>query len=223
MPVRPIVRGEERIPLTGPFVVVANHYERDGLWMLWPAMLISHLVQRRANSDTHWVAIEEWESFSIFGIPIPPSATKRVFDRAYTTFGIIAMPAAHAPPARRAKSMRVAVQAVKEGKIIGLMPEGDVGRTPELLPAREGVGTFLLLLAEAGARIVPIGLFEEGGHLVANIGNPFDLRAPADLLREKRQQWASDRAMLAVRDLLPGPLWGAYRENFRNSGMRVNG
>ena len=40
----PLVRGEDRIPASGPFVVCANHYERPGLWMAWQAVLVSGLT-----------------------------------------------------------------------------------------------------------------------------------------------------------------------------------
>ena len=70
----PLVRGADRIPEDGRFVVVANHYERPGLWMGWSALLISHVVQTRTSLETHWIAIQEWEAFSFWGIDIPRSA-----------------------------------------------------------------------------------------------------------------------------------------------------
>lgn len=211
MPIAPRVRGEDHIPESGPFVVLANHYERPGLWMLWPALLVGHLVRERSGGDTHWIAIEEWESFSLWGIPIPPPLIRRVFMRTYRTYRIIAMPAPDASTATRASALRAAVQRVRNGEIIGLMPEGDVGPTPELLEPREGVGSFLLLLAASGAHMVPVGLYEQDERLVAQVGPPFELVPPLDVPKSERDRWARDRVMLALRDLLPEPLWGAYR------------
>jgi 1-acyl-sn-glycerol-3-phosphate acyltransferase len=210
MPVAPLDRGQDLVPEGGPFVVVANHYERPGLWMLWPALFVGHLVRQRTGSDIHWIAIEEWESCSVGGLDVPPWAIRRVFERTYRTYGVIAMAAPDAPTAERASAIRAAVQRVKHGGIIGLMPEGDVGPTPELLPAREGVGSFLLLLAGSGASIVPVGLYEEEDRLVAQFGRPFHLTPPRSLAKEERDRWARDRVMLALRDLLPRPLWGVY-------------
>lgn len=212
MPQAPIVRGTDHIPEQGPFILVANHYERPGLWMAWPALLTGHLVWERTGRDTHWIAIEEWESFSLWGIPIPRSVIREVFHRAFRTYGILAMPPADAPAAARAGAMRAAVQRIKGGAIIGIMPEGDVGPTPELLPAQEGVGSFLLLLANAGARILPVGLYEEDDRLVVHFGHPFDLSLPGDMPKSERDRWIRDRVMRAVRDLLPEPLRGVYRE-----------
>ncbi|MGH2448114.1 MAG: 1-acyl-sn-glycerol-3-phosphate acyltransferase [Chloroflexota bacterium] len=210
-PVPPLVRGEDWIPASGPLVVTANHYERPGLWMTWPVLYLTHLVEERTGQDTHWVAIEEWETLSFHGIPVPRSLIRLLFSHTFATYGILAMPSPDAPAGERAAAIRAAARLVRHQHTIGLMPEGTVGPTPELLPARPGVGTFLLLLAAAGARILPVGLFEEDCHLVANIGQPFHLAVPPETPKDGRDTAARQRVMLAIRDLLPEPLWGAYR------------
>ncbi len=213
MPRPPFVRGAERIPEDGQFVVVANHYERPGLWMAWPAILISHVVQTRTGLETHWIAIQEWDDFSLWGIDIPRSLIRIVFERAFATYGIIAMPPSDAPAAARAGAMRASAGEAKRGSILGLMPEGTVGSTPELLHAREGAGLFLLLLAATGIRMLPVGLYEEGGRLVASFGDPFPLRVPTGMPKEARDGWARNRVMNAIKDLLPAPLWGVYADH----------
>jgi 1-acyl-sn-glycerol-3-phosphate acyltransferase len=212
MPLPPRARGLDHVPEKPPFVVVTNHYERPGLWMAWPALYVAQLIQERTGRDTHWIAIEEWESFSLWGVPIPTVVTRAVFERTFRTYGILAMPSPRASMTARAGSLRSAAHQVKEGHIVGLMPEGDVGPTPELLEAREGVGAFLLLLAGAGAPILPVGLYEEDEHLVAHFGAPFELAPPPELARADRDSWARQRVMHAIRDLLPRPLWGVYTE-----------
>lgn len=211
MPVPPLVRGSDRIPEAGGFMVVGNHYERPGLWMAWPALLISHVVRERTGTDVHWVAIQEWERFTLHGVPIPRAVTRAVFERAFRTYGIIAMPLPDAPAAARAGSMRSAAHDVKRGGILGLMPEGTIGPTPELLPARVGAGSFLLFLAGSGARLLPVGIFEEEGRLVTEFGEPFHLALPADVSKDARDAWARNHVMHKIRDLLPEALWGAYR------------
>ncbi|HEX6506342.1 MAG TPA: 1-acyl-sn-glycerol-3-phosphate acyltransferase, partial [Chloroflexota bacterium] len=212
MPVPPVVRGKDRIPEEGRFVVVANHYERPGLWMAWPAMYVGHLIRERTGQDTHWIAIQEWESFSLWGIPIPRPVIRAVFERAFRVYGIIAMPALRAPASARAGAMRAAALRVKRGEILGLMPEGTVGATPELLDAREGAGAFLLLLTTAGTQILPVGLYEESGRLVAHFGDPFRVVPPREVARDARDSWARRHVMEAIKTLLPEPLWGVYRE-----------
>jgi hypothetical protein len=181
--------------------------------MAWPAMLISHEVQARTGQETHWIAIQEWEDFSIWGIDIPRGLMRVVFERAFATYGIIAMPPPDAPTASRAGAMRLSAGEVKRGSILGLMPEGTVGPTPELLHAREGAGVFLLLLTTSGARILPVGLYEEQGKLVAEFGEPFALHLPQRVPKNARDAWATDRVMNAIKDLIPESLWGVYKGN----------
>jgi 1-acyl-sn-glycerol-3-phosphate acyltransferase len=218
MPRPPLVRGADRVPEEGRFAIVANHYERPGLWMAWPALALCHVILERTGKETHWVAIEEWESFALFGLPIPPSLIRRVFQRAFRTYGIIAMPPPTAPMAARASAMRVTARRVRDGKIVGIMPEGDVGATPELLPAREGVGSFLQMLGVAGARILPVGLFEEDERLVIQIGDPYRLEVPRGMGRDEADRYVRDHVMRTIRDLLPPPLWGPYVEPSETPG-----
>jgi 1-acyl-sn-glycerol-3-phosphate acyltransferase len=210
MPVAPLVRGADRIPEDGAFVVVANHYERPGLWMAWPAIVISRVVQARTGRETHWIAIQEWEAFSLRGINIPRRLIRAVFERAFATYGIIAMPPPDSSAASRAHAMRVAAGQARRGEILGLMPEGTVGPIPVLLPAREGAGMFLLLLAAGNTRILPVGLYEERSRLVVHVGEPFTLRVPSGVPKEARDRWAGERVMHAIRELLPEPLRGEY-------------
>jgi 1-acyl-sn-glycerol-3-phosphate acyltransferase len=211
MPRAPAGCDLQHLPQSGTFVLVANHYERPGMWMAWPALFVAHLIQEQTGLDTHWIAIEEWETFSLWGIPIPRPVIRAVFQRTFDTYGILAMPGPDAPAAARAGAMRNAAREIKRGHVLGLMPEGTVGATPELLAPREGVGAFLLLLAATGASMVPVGLYEEEGHLVARFGPPVDLELPPELPKDQRDSWARDRVMHAIRDLLPEPLWGVYR------------
>jgi len=211
VPATPLVRGLDNVPEEGPLVVVANHYERPGLWMAWPAVLVAHVMRLRTGCDIRWIAIEEWDSFQVAGIHVSRDLIRTVFQRAFRTFGILAMARPDTPAVARAKSMRAATQEIKDGRVIGLMPEGDVGPTPELLEAREGVGVFLHLMAAAGALILPVGISEEQGRLVTHFGHPFELSIPRHVPKAERDHWVREHVMRAIRDLLPPPLWGFYR------------
>jgi 1-acyl-sn-glycerol-3-phosphate acyltransferase len=212
MPSPPLVRGLDNIPESGRLVIVANHYERTGMWMAWPALLISNVLWQRTGQDIRWIAIQEWESFTLCGIPIPRNWIRRVFERAFSVYGILAMGPDGASHAARAHSMRAAIGALRHGDTLGLMPEGTVGETPELLAARDGAGAFLLLLVSAGAHIIPAGIYEEEGRMVVSFGSSVDLTPPCTVLKADRDLWARNTAMAAIKDLLPEPLWGVYRD-----------
>src|SRR5947209_17704217 len=101
--------------------------------MAWPAIFVSHAIWQRRGAETHWVAIQEWESFRLWSVPVPPPVTRVVFERAYRAYGILAMAPPDAPAAARAAAIRETVHLIKAGGVVGLMPEGTVGFTPELL------------------------------------------------------------------------------------------
>ncbi len=211
MPVAPMVVGADRIPTDGTVLFVANHYERPGLWMAWPALVLTVASHERRGDDVYWIAIREWESFSLYGIAIPRAVLRWVFERAFGVYGIVAMPPGNASAGERARAMRQAVARLRSGGVIGLMPEGTVGDTPELLPAREGAGSFVQLLASAGATVMPAGIYENEGRLIIRFGAPVDVSLPAYIARSARDDWTRNRIMTAIKELLPEPLWGEYR------------
>jgi 1-acyl-sn-glycerol-3-phosphate acyltransferase len=210
MPKPPVALDTDLVPRNGSFVIVGNHYERPGLWMAWPAVFVSRVIAETTGHEVRWIAIQEWEDFSLLRIHIPRGLIRRLFERAFGTYGIIPMAPPDAPRAARAASMRAAVEELRRGQVLGLMPEGTVGSTPELLAAREGAGSFLLLLAATGAQILPVGLYEKDDSLVARFGEPFELKPPNEVARDERDTWARHATMHAIRDLLPAELWGVY-------------
>jgi hypothetical protein len=212
LPAPPLVRGADCLPEHGPLVLVANHYERPGLWIAWVGIVVSEIVMLRTGQQTHWITIQEWDTFSIAGIRIPPRFIRWVFTRAFRVWDLLAMPPPGARARERAAAMREALDTVARGGIIGIMPEGDVGPTPELLPARKGAGSFLELLAHAGATVVPLGIFEEDRRIIVAVGSPLALLLPPEISQEDADASICGRAMRAIRDLLPEPLWGAYKE-----------
>jgi hypothetical protein len=59
--------------------------------------------------------------------------------------------------------------------------------------------------------MLPVGLYEEEGRLVAGFGEPFALRVPRHVPKDARDAWATDRVMNAIKDLIPESLWGVYK------------
>ena len=61
LPLPPRIEGVEHIPTSGPFVLVANHYERPGLWMFWSTFVMSAAVTQRRpqRSEVRWLITAE--------------------------------------------------------------------------------------------------------------------------------------------------------------------
>jgi 1-acyl-sn-glycerol-3-phosphate acyltransferase len=212
-PVRPRVEGAEHIPADGPFLIVANHYERPGLWVLWGAWLITAAVGQRRPRGPHvrWVHISEWTDYVFYGIRLPSGFTRRYIEAASRTWGILPIP----PPGRQSATgaralLRVARAVEGAGEVIGIFPEGEP--SVALRPAVPGSGGLLLLLTANGLPVVPVGLFEPDGILTARFGPPFRLEVPRGGPAEQRDEAARQRVMQAVRDQLPPELWGYYAE-----------
>jgi len=210
VPVGPLVTGVDNMPASGPFVLVANHYQRPGLWMGWAAMIAGKIIHECRGRRVRWIAISEWDDYRLAGIPVPSPATRYVFGRFYEVFGFIAMPPMRASIQERAAAVRCAMEAIASGDVIGLFPEGTVGETPALLEAREGSGGFLLALSKQAAPIIPLALYEEAGRLRVAFGPPVSLEEATTTSRSERDAVARRLVMEAIAAMMPGELRGFY-------------
>ena len=74
-------------------------------------------------------------------------------------------------------------------------------------------------LCSRGARLLPVGLYEEKGGLRANFGELFTVRLPERASREEADGLVRQQIMVAIGRLLPRELWGFYAEGVA-SGLR---
>jgi hypothetical protein len=74
------------------------------------------------------------------------------------------------------------------------------------------VGRFVLLLAEQGFPILPVGVYEENGEFCLHFGPSFRLQVPHGPGTEGRDRTATQTIMAALADLLPLPLRGVFGE-----------
>lgn len=123
---RPVVRGIERIPRQGPFLVVTNH--------LGDADLILGLVYSPIDAEV--IAKSELYDFPVLGWLMD-------------AYGVIWLH--RGQPDRRA--MRVVLQALKEGRVVGIAPEGRESLTGSL---EEGLDGAAYLALKAGVPLLPI-------------------------------------------------------------------
>ncbi len=209
LPSFPIVEGTENLPARGPLVIVGNHYQRDGLWMGWSAMLLGRAIYEHCGSDVHWIAITEWDNYRIAGIPIPNSVTRFIFDRFFRTFGFIGMVPPSAPVADRARSVRKILETVSRGGLVGIFPEGGIGETPALIEAVPGSGALVLRLSRL-APVVPAAVYDSEEGLVIRFGSQLSLTLQEE--GPKSEQDAKVRAIMmgALARLLPESLRGPF-------------
>jgi 1-acyl-sn-glycerol-3-phosphate acyltransferase len=208
---KPQALNDQHIPAEGPFVLVANHYERPGLKVFWGGMLASHAVaQRRASQESlRWLMTSEWHNFRLGPLPVPVWAFRWLFRRIARVYGLVIIPRAAERGVGRAAALRTILNVLRGGEeAIGLFPEG-MG-TGHLIEPMPGVGSFLLSLSNRGIPMLPVGIFEEGGRLIASFGPPFSIHVPRSVEKGERERLASQQVMVAIGRLLPPQLWGVY-------------
>ena len=219
LPLQPRVEGTERVPASGPLLLVMNHFERPGLWTFWSTFLASHAMRQRRGqqAEVHWLITAETRGTRYGPLPVPGALMRWVIGRISRGYGLITLPAAPEETAARATALRSALRALRSGdersNMVGLLPEGTGGRA--LREALPGAGEFLLLAARTGAAILPVGVAERpenGWALTATLGAPLDLTPPQKITRAARDQWARTKVMGGIARLLPQDAQGFYRD-----------
>lgn len=209
----PRILDDHWVPAEGPFVVVANHYDRPGLRVLWGGTLVSHAIlrRRRAQGTVHWLMTSEWYNYRLGPLPVPVFVLRWLFRRIARTYDLVIVPRGRERAVGRAAAMRTILEVVRRrGEPIGLFPEG-MG-SGELIEPQPGTALFLLSLSGHGVPILPAGLYEEEGALTIRFGPPFFVRLPPEAAREDRDRLARQQVMVAIGRLLPRELWGHYAQ-----------
>ena len=160
-PSPPHLEGIERIPVYGPIVVAANHYQRRGLWIGWSAAAIDlALGQVRPATELHWLVtgnlrLMQWRNAG----PVLPGS-ERLFRRVARSYGMSAMPRSQEG---RAAALRQWLRHLEAGDACGLFPEGLRGHAGMLVEPEPSVDRVLALVDRLNAQVVPVGIRELGG------------------------------------------------------------
>ncbi len=191
------VYGLERLPQDGPYILVTNH-----LHMVDPAVIFGLLGKRDATGfvgSTH-------RRNPLFRLV------------AYLGGGIWL----HRGEPDRA-ALEAALQALQQGRILGIAPEGTRSKDGALGPGKEGVA---FLVARSKVPLYPVALtdtekvFSAWKHLRRPIvrvvvGERFDLTAVEVPERSRRLAVWTDEIMCRIAALLPVEYRGVYADHPR--------
>lgn len=189
----------QRIPRTGPLIIVVNHIN----FLETPLAL----VRLRPRPATGFAKAEWWQN------PI----VRRLFEM----WGAI--------PLRRGEgdveAFRLAFQALEQGKIMVLAPEGTRSGTGRLRRGQPGVA---LLALRSRAPILPLGFYgyvdlwrnmarlrRTDFHVA--IGRPFRVRPVQGRVGSEVRQAIADQIMYQIAALLPESYRGEYADLSRAS------
>jgi 1-acyl-sn-glycerol-3-phosphate acyltransferase len=182
----------DKLPMKGPLIVVSNHTGQIEVPVLFA------LLQPR--KVTGWAKIETWDNWFLNWV--------------FNLWGMI--------PIRRGEAdtsaLRKAEEALANGMIFGIAPEGTRNKTGRLLRAYPGA---VLLAVRTGVPILPVAHW--GGEVYLKnlkhlkrtdfhirVGEPFKLNLNgAKMNREIRQQIA-DEMMIRIARLMPPEYRGEY-------------
>jgi len=200
----------ERIPRTGPAIVIVNHISHIDPFLVARFILDAGRVPRFLAKR------------SIFDVPF--------IGRAMTNMGQIPVSRG---TVEAGQSLAAAVEALQKGRVVVLHPEGTVTRDPDWWPMSAQTGAARLALLAPDVSVIPLGqwgaqeavdLYHKKVRLLPRkehdmlVGEPVDLSrfagaAPtAETLRAMTDAMMTDvRSLVAQLRGEPAPMGGFYR------------
>jgi 1-acyl-sn-glycerol-3-phosphate acyltransferase len=192
------VRGMENIPAEGGFILTTNHlssFDPPLVFVLFP--------------------------FPRRGVALAADVYRRhpLFRWVLESVGVIWVNRGAASPT----TLKAAIQAIQEGYIMGIAPEGTRSRTGALQEAKAGVA---FLAMASGAPIIPLAITntEKLGAAILRLrritltltfGKPLRFTAPERGKRDEKLAECTSEIMCQIAALLPPEYRGAYANHPR--------
>jgi hypothetical protein len=150
-------------------VLAANHYERQGLWILHSAAVITNAIRLHyglGDPPVRWLATANWPRLRL-GPWSLPSPGDWLLPRVAHALWCYPISFHGSNPAYTARSIR---QLLKDApameRPIGLFPEGVAGKAGRLADPLPGVDRLIARLARIGLPVVPCGISEAGRFVI---------------------------------------------------------
>lgn len=189
----PVFEGLRLLPDNPRFLLVANHYQRKGLWILHPAAAITQAIRARygpCDPPVRWVVTANWPPLKLGPWKLR-SPGDWLLPRVAHALHCYPVSFAGSNPLFTAQSLRRLLRDARAADCpIGLFPEGVAGSAGKLAEPLPGAGRLIGQLARAGLPAVPCAIGEFDGALSVEFGGAIP---PPDLLA------AADPARLAMR------------------------
>lgn len=170
---QPVVEGIENLPANPTFILAANHYQRKGLWILFPAAVLTQVIRQRygpGDPPVRWMVTANWPRIGIGPLSFP-SPGDILLPRVADALACYPVSFAGSNQAFTARSIRrILREAPHAPQPLGIFPEGVGGSAGTLTEAIPGVDRLLVHLAGRCMPVVPVRISETAGRLVFRIG-----------------------------------------------------
>lgn len=167
---QPLILGLENLPEDPRFVLVANHYQRKGLWIAHAAAIVTQAIRSKygpGDPPVRWLVTANFPPVA----GIFPSPGDWLLPRVAYTLHCYPISFAGTKPKFTARSIRQLLRDVRTiNRPIGVFPEGAAGIAGKLSPPLPGVNRLLQLLR---LPVVPVGI-SEAGRFVVRFGKPVE-------------------------------------------------
>lgn len=194
----PLVEGWEHLPANPRFLLVANHYQRKGLWILHPAAVLTQAVRRHygpGDPPVRWIVTANWPPVRIGSYRFP-SPGDWLLPKVAHALACYPVSFVRNNPGFTATSLRQIIRdAPRLDRPIGLFPEGAAGVAGGLTEPLPGVDRLIAHLARLDLPVQPAAISENGRFLI-HFGRTI---SPAEVCRSEN---AASLVMSRIAELL---------------------
>lgn len=195
----PRYEGLDLLPGDPRFLLVANHFQRKGLWILHSAAAVTQALVERygaCEAPIRWLVTANWPRVRLGPVSFPSPGDWLLPKVAYALW-CYPVSFAGTDPGYTARSLRAVLKDARDAqRPIGLFPEGVAGSAGVLTDPLPGTERLIARLARVGLPVVPCGIGEGEGRLVIRFGEPL---TPSELVAARD---AAGLAMSRVAGLL---------------------
>lgn len=171
----PVIEGVDNLPEDPTFVLAANHYQRKGLWILFPAAVLTQVIRQRygpLNPPVRWMVTANWPRVHLGPLSFP-SPGDILLPRVADALACYPVSFAGSNQSFTARSLRrILREAPRAQRPLGIFPEGVGGSAGIFTNPIPGVERLLTHLAKAAMPVVPVCINETNGRLMFRIGPP---------------------------------------------------
>jgi hypothetical protein len=180
----PLVCGCEQLPDSGRFMLIANHFQRKGMWILHPAAVLTQAIRQRygpGDPPVRWMVTANWPPVRLGPVSFA-SPGDWLLPRVADVLGCYPVSFAGVNQNLTARTVRRILREIpRANRPLGIFPEGVAGSAGRLTRPLPGIDRLIGHLAKAGLAAQPAAI-SETDRLVVCFGRTV---TPLELLQSK--------------------------------------